>query len=69
MSSSGVVTATCPSGEIAVSGGFQLFSGYPNLSAPTSAGDGWSAAAFNNLSTKGLLSVYAYCSPGISLAG
>ena len=58
-----LVSATCPAGEVAVSGGF-IFAGLIIADVPT--GGSWSAGGFNDLAVPVDLNVYAYCSGGIS---
>jgi hypothetical protein len=57
------VTAECPSGQRAVSGGF-LFAGIVNTTHRSATG--WAAGGHNDLTTPQDLTAYAYCSPNIT---
>jgi hypothetical protein len=62
---SGEVTATCPSGQRPVSGGF-LFGGILNMSRRNAIEGGWTVGGFNDLDTPMDLTAFAYCSPNIT---
>jgi hypothetical protein len=59
----GSVTATCPSGQRVVSGGFR-FGGIVEQSS--SSLDGWLIVGFNDLTTPTVLTALAYCSPNVT---
>jgi collagen triple helix repeat protein len=60
----GDITATCPAGRSAVSGGF-LFAGIVNASVNT--GTGWRVIGFNDLLEATNISAVAYCSPNVTV--
>ncbi len=60
----GDITATCPAGRSAVSGGF-IFGGIVNAGFNT--GTGWRVAGFNDLTEATDISAVAYCSPNVTV--
>jgi hypothetical protein len=64
------VVATCPSGMVVVSGGFNLVPagsvGTPTVTASGSATTGWSVTVDTSESEGGTLTSTAYCSPNIT---
>jgi len=62
----GDVTAVCPVGQTAVSGG-AVFGGLLVMSAATTTG--WRVVGFNDLPAPDNLTVVAYCSPNITRTG
>ena len=63
-STTGDITATCPAGRGAVSGGF-IFAGIVGASFNT--GTGWRVAGFNDLTEATDISAVAYCSPNVTV--
>jgi hypothetical protein len=61
----GNVTATCPPGQQAVSGGAG-FSGV--ITSSHSTGNGWQVSGFNNSGTSTGLAAWAYCSANVTVA-
>ncbi len=63
---SGQVTATCPPGQQAVSGGFGFTGGV--ITRSSSTGNGWRVSGFNNSGSSTGLAAWAYCSPNVTVA-
>lgn len=63
--SAGQVTATCPSGQSAVSGGYVF--GPAGFIGTFSTGNGWFAMGYNERPDSTPLVVIAYCSPNVTV--